>query len=605
MKYKEIIEYRKRIKENKDDLKMEEILKEMQGKDIIELLKFSEVDLRKKQNRDQYENMIEPKDKQSQEEFKKYEISNEIYHNINEILQTESFFVQEIARKDSLGGIILMIHLHFIFSEYCKQNSENNANIRELIINYFNQAIPYFIHGKGNINLVNRAKRVNLNTQLLNNLYKRLESFSAYEKVMELLEMYRYNFVDFEKEDKLVKLKFNKEYSVLSRVIACQDFFCKHNVNNLTLTDDFDKENNHSYKDEDVYRQKMKNFFWTDDLSIRMGNTFSIDEWIKIFIIVVKENLQYWIKNRYSLLIRTQKEWIQIFQENGFEKEKAKKILMELTFSQEDKDIREKPFIQYKKLYITVPSFIATIDIYEVLIHVFHSKRYPLNFKGSFFEQETREAFKRIGIHNSGCKVKQVECDMAFIFDDCLFICELKNELQLIAPLEWYRFYKKMDEHIEQIEKIYQFFAQNLQYLTPKLNKPANWKPKKIYKMILYSGYLGETRIKDNLIISNVRNVTNFFEKTQLFVHVKRENNIYMLKACNYEKYPYFRKKETELTVEDFMNYIKLPLSIWFQKEQFIEDKQYIGILDQYLIEIKGYLFKEKIENLSLNFEVN
>lgn len=43
--------------------------------------------------------------------------------DINRIIKRESFFVNEIKRSDALGGIILMLHLHFIFSEYSLDNN--------------------------------------------------------------------------------------------------------------------------------------------------------------------------------------------------------------------------------------------------------------------------------------------------------------------------------------------------------------------------------------------------------------------------------------------------------------------------------------------------
>lgn len=136
------------------------------------------------------------------------------------------------------------------------------------------------------------------------------------------------------------------------------------------------------------------------------------------------------------------------------------------------------------------------------------------------------------------------------------------------------------------------------------MDKSNKWKPKKVYKLLLYSNYLGETIVKDNLIISNYRNITNFFEKTELCVDIKRDKKIYVLKGYNLKKYPYFNKEKIDLNIEDFIKYIRNPMSIWFQKERYIADKAYIGILDKYLIELNGYTYKEKIDNVSLNFEL-
>lgn len=253
-------------------------------------------------------------------EIRQFKEKSKLYHEIKQIVQQENFVINQVRKKDSLHAIMLMTHLNFIFLEYCKENTEEYAQIRELIINYFNCVIKNYIQVKSNINLIHRIQQVQMNNELLTDLYHRIEAFSAYQKVLEILEMYQYNLLDFELHEKKIKLIWNQKYDLLSRIIAERDFLDKHNVNNMMITNEFDEEQKKGCfcQDEMVYREKMKTFFMTDNLKIKMGEYFSIEKWIKIFVILSKVSTQYLEKNHYKILIKTKKDWITNFKISKF-----------------------------------------------------------------------------------------------------------------------------------------------------------------------------------------------------------------------------------------------------------------------------------------------
>lgn len=115
MKYKDIIRYSKILNgENQKEVKK---LEELQLEEIIELIKFNGIDLNDKKYKKLYLIIKEKVNQENVKMFNNYKISNELYNDINRIIKRESFFVNEIKRSDALGGIILMLHLHFIFSE--------------------------------------------------------------------------------------------------------------------------------------------------------------------------------------------------------------------------------------------------------------------------------------------------------------------------------------------------------------------------------------------------------------------------------------------------------------------------------------------------------
>ena len=192
MQYKEIIKINNMLKNGNNNEELIKILNKKNIQEIIEIIKFCEIDLRNQNKK--INNYILNKIKDQEIEKENIINSNKIYNEIKQIIKYESF---ELGKKDALTATKIMIHLNFIFLEYCKDNTDEYAKTRELIIDYFNKVIINYINSKININFNNRIKKVNLENQLLNELYDRINKFSAYQKVLEILEMYKVNFLDF------------------------------------------------------------------------------------------------------------------------------------------------------------------------------------------------------------------------------------------------------------------------------------------------------------------------------------------------------------------------------------------------------------------------
>ena len=258
MQYKEIIKINNMLKNGNNNEELIKILNKKNIQEIIEIIKFCEIDLRGQNKK--INNYILNKIKDQEIEKENIINSNKIYNEIKQIIKYESL---ELGKKDALTATKIMIHLNFIFLEYCKDNTDEYAKTRELIIDYFNKVIINYINSKININFNNRIKKVNLENQFLNELYDRINKFSAYQKVLEILEMYKVNFLDFKIEGKLIKLQYNEKYNNLSRIVAQKDYLDKQNVNNMLITNEFDEKNIEDCicQDEFVYREKMKRFF--------------------------------------------------------------------------------------------------------------------------------------------------------------------------------------------------------------------------------------------------------------------------------------------------------------------------------------------------------
>lgn len=292
-----------------------------------------------------------------------------------------------------------------------------------------------------------------------------------------------------------------------------------------------------------------------------------LENLIKAYLAIFYESYLSLQKN--NLLVKTKEEWkktlhyYNIFENNSdsfFE-------TMSRSYSTDPKepqiDIRDTPLIFYNGLYYSVPFSNITSDIANIV--VFRIKQNNnIDKKGSSFEQKIRckwnKLLKTVHIEETESG-EQFECDMAFAFDDCLFICELKNEIQPYSLEDWFRFTIKKEQNILQTRRITEHF-ENSKSLKLKLGKSVDWIPKKTFSLLLYGCTYGIPTKENGVIIANETDIYNFFNKTPIGALIVNENTpaIYtrkFIKGYTYLEQPYHR-----LTIEDFIEYLKCPMAI-------------------------------------------
>lgn len=108
MEYKEIIKYKRKISDAKNNNEIVDILNGEKLDNIVEILKFCEIDF----NTSVFDELLSGS---GIGVLEKYKISSKIYGDLKEILEKESFIVSELDKKKVINGIELMLHFHFIF----------------------------------------------------------------------------------------------------------------------------------------------------------------------------------------------------------------------------------------------------------------------------------------------------------------------------------------------------------------------------------------------------------------------------------------------------------------------------------------------------------
>lgn len=230
-------------------------------------------------------------------------------------------------------------------------------------------------------------------------------------------------------------------------------------------------------------------------------------------------------------------------------------------------DYRVKPLLRYRGHFYLLPYVTIASDIINVIIQGSkkeNSKK--LDKRGKTYENITRAKWQKVVRRVEQCSDFEKstnthhECDMAFVFDDCLFICELKNEAQAYSFEDWKRFEIKKDENMAQLIRITNFFKNNNK-LKKALRKQKSWMPRKVISLLLYSGSCGKPQKMGDVYIANEQDVFCFFNRTPI---VRMDVNP-QSEECEYVRlylpgYEYLKNQKHRLTIEDFDSYMELPM---------------------------------------------
>ena len=305
-----------------------------------------------------------------------------------------------------------------------------------------------------------------------------------------------------------------------------------------------------------------RKFYGLDNYNYK---SIDLENLVKAYLVIYYESYLSLINGKL-LIKKTKDDWINTLHFHGIFNDNTEGFfaIMSKTYTVDPSiDIRDTPLIYYNKFYYSIPFTTLTNDIANIV--AFRIKQCNnLKEKGDAFETTTRSRwnkhFKVVHIKETK-KGQEFECDMAFVFDDCLFICELKNESQPYSWDDWFRFSIKKEQNLLQIKRITEHF-QNSEDLKRKLGKKSTWNPKKVLSLLLYGCKYGIPTTENNVIVANETDIYNFFNRTPIGTHIIDENNHTDTYIKYIEGYNYLENRFHKLTIKDFYEYIKCPMAI-------------------------------------------
>jgi hypothetical protein len=165
-----------------------------------------------------------------------------------------------------------------------------------------------------------------------------------------------------------------------------------------------------------------------------------------------------------------------------------------------------------------LPAVTAVIEPAHSLEAMLHSVRsgqnHELNFIGPGLESSVRASIQESGVLARKIVRGNVDCDIAFILDDVLFLCECKcrfttADFGAYADQEEYL----VTEAIRQHKRTCDYFADHLNLVRNSLKREPDWYPKSIERIIITSTKLGRPMQVDGYLITDHHAIHAYFSR--------------------------------------------------------------------------------------------
>ncbi|MEH7106896.1 hypothetical protein [Bacillus sp. JJ1764] len=283
----------------------------------------------------------------------------------------------------------------------------------------------------------------------------------------------------------------------------------------------------------------------------------------------------------------------------GIDEARIDRLIKLVMFTSSSESIFESPLIQIdKNRYTIIPQVTLTLNITSSIMRLM-AKKSILGEKGYGYEK----VFKNLVEENTNSRFINIktkdeneiyELDGAFLIGKTLYLCEIKNFAHIICSYEYYKMRFKIDEAINQMIRISNFYTQkqNLNNLCNLLGI-NNEEVEQVEKIIIISSFLGESIEKNGVKVVEGILTRNFFKQTypkiiesyknQLLSNktikdfIPFENNGITDKNFNslIKENPYLRVEKRRFK-KDFKTYKPLNLSLQFNelKQQNISFKK-------------------------------
>lgn len=252
--------------------------------------------------------------------------------------------------------------------------------------------------------------------------------------------------------------------------------------------------------------------YFCNCLNIKIQN-IPIYEWMSAYFVLKKyvkklnytykyervSFFNYGIRNKHS---KTKEEWIETFIKYGVSKEYASALFELMVFNKKSVDLFDNPFVPCCGKYFVVPWIIEEMKIGKVLLSKFSDKE-GTDFKGEAFENYILDVLKYCRIPAIRMKNKEYECDVAFLIDNVLFICECKNRG---GDKAYDLSFDLMDDDIYQVDRIATFYKEHPDIVKRSFQKAGYRKISfnEVKKIVIYSKVTHGVVIKDETFVMDI-----------------------------------------------------------------------------------------------------
>lgn len=422
-----------------------------------------------------------------------------------------------------------------------------------------------------------------------------IKHFTAYDKINILrdsVDYWRYHDCKIIKRDKYVAFEPKGKGAFLNNDISLERFESRRqqinielehmNIDSYTINDDTIKLPPIEFlnKDEIITYHSFQEYFYLNNLDQDLLEV-PIKEWMRAFTILKELGSEFKDKRQIiegdlrlsSVCLHISEEELKNrFISNGITRNNVFKIINNLTFSESDSDLFDTPLIKNENSgeFVIVPSLISSMDSTRVLMCHFLKKDSNMNFKGYGFEQRVIDDLQEIGINACGLNAKgfsddgterTFQCDVAFIVENSLFLCECKAFSQPVSHRGFYELIEKKEKAVSiQLKSISKFYKNNLQFVRSKFQLSPTWEPDKIINILLVTPPVGSAEKIENTYVIDYSAFSKFInrDKPGIIVITKKEK---------YE-FDIFSELKGEITTEKLIKFLKKPVQVQLERSR-------------------------------------
>ncbi|MBY0541703.1 MAG: hypothetical protein K2P52_09880 [Campylobacterales bacterium] len=513
------------------------------------------------------------------------ELTNQHETNVNVgTLQNNMIDVAPYCDTFSLMLKNIKLESNICFLQYKTQllHYTNHDNFRKLFSDIENEirvAWLYYsfeqywnmcIWSEYKINIDSNKKLYKIEPQ--NNELDKIQSMSSYRRDRIL------NNEIFQLIQLCKNKKFNiKQIMTVSSLELSDDNFIKHIIttkNNEALNLSFT-----------IYELILNTYFFKAFLNINLvkgykwsiSNLFHVWFFIYSYGVFIFNNIDsYDDLDNFAPLIEI-KYLTKILSENlGFSESVISEMIEYLTFnSQKNDDIMSQPLIKVNNEYILVISFAVFVSPYYLIekwINLSKNSKI-LDSKGYEFETYVRKSLDSCLRKNEILKDKSFivldnfkfksqnqdgekeEIDLIIVIGSTLILCELKCILYPTTPIEYFKYYKRInrnDEGVGQVIRKSTFVEENYEEFCKKLKQMGYNAPSKInikiIKCVLTSTPIYSGLIIDDVYILDVSIIESYLNNEYVYSSVFEKNELKEI-FNNY----YTSSSEAEDNLKDFL----------------------------------------------------
>lgn len=209
-----------------------------------------------------------------------------------------------------------------------------------------------------------------------------------------------------------------------------------------------------------------------------MFSDIPVTDWIKAYTALHKYCKQWYninylkdftykkYKKNKKLFFNTKKYWLDVLVASGVSENNVDALFSKLIYTKNASDLLDYPFIQVKDKYLIAHNLMNDADLGLVLESRLKQSDVNMPERGKNFElliinELKSKNIKAVRLHRK-IENKEYECDVAFVIDEVLFLCECKD-YGIKELVNWnYNFY---DKDIKQANRIFEFFENDLDYV--------------------------------------------------------------------------------------------------------------------------------------------